>query len=156
MTHLIRERAKKATDDEDIVIAAECVKALRFAHTTACNDDVSQPMTEKRSRHVARGEAMLRGARCIEAQESELSRLTAECDALAETNRLTDQAMLDQIECIGRLTAENKAMREALEECKAYFEPLQDIRDGAGGQQLPNEEMRLLTEIRQALGELPG
>lgn len=42
-----------------------------------------------------------------------------------------------------------------LRECAEYFERRQDVRDGEFGQ-LPNEEMRLLTEIRQALGELPG
>ncbi len=39
----------------------------------------------------------------------------------------------------------------ALEEALEYFKERYDIRDRAGGQQLPNEEMRLGTMIDEAL-----
>lgn len=39
----------------------------------------------------------------------------------------------------------------ALEEALEYFKERYDIRDGAGGQQLPNEEMRLGQMIDEAL-----
>lgn len=45
------------------------VERLRHAATTACNDDMSEPMSEKRTRHIRRVQAMRDGADEIEAHE---------------------------------------------------------------------------------------
>lgn len=83
---------------------------------------------------------------------------TCQCPFVATVNRVINQA--DKALSPSPVVQEGRPdgrgrMAAALRECAEYFEPRQDIRDGENGQ-LPNEEMRLLTEIRQALGELPG
>jgi hypothetical protein len=52
-----------------------------------------------------------------------------------------------------QMLAENKRMRAALMECEAYFDNRADVRDGSHGVPEPNEEMSLLQEVREALGE---
>ena len=42
-------------------------------------------------------------------------------------------------------------LTDALKEVLEYFKERYDVRDGAGGQQLPNEEMRLGQIIDEAL-----
>ena len=46
-------------------------------------------------------------------------------------------------------------MRSALLACETYFEDRADVRDGSYGEPEPNDEMRLLTEIREALSSSP-
>lgn len=53
-----------------------------------------------------------------------------------------------RIERIARREAETA---EALEACEAYFDNRSDVADGDYGIPEPNEEMRLLTMVRDAL-----
>lgn len=55
------------------------------------------------------------------------------------------------------MTPERKIARlvAALRECETYFEARADVVDGSYGEPAPNEEMRLLSEIHEALGLVP-
>lgn len=46
-------------------------------------------------------------------------------------------------------------LQDVLGEIEAFLQDQHDIRDGAGGQQLPNKAMSLSIALKQALGELP-
>jgi hypothetical protein len=50
----------------------DIVERLRHAATTACNDDLSDPNSEKRARHVERYEAMQEGTAEIDRLRSML------------------------------------------------------------------------------------
>lgn len=50
------------------------------------------------------------------------------------------------------LARENVAMRSALQEAEEYLDDRSDVIDGDYGEPHPNREMRLLTEVRAALG----
>lgn len=47
------------------------------------------------------------------------------------------------------------ALQDALGEIEAFLQDHHDIRDGAGGQQLPNKAMSLSIALKEALGERP-
>lgn len=74
---------------------------------------------------------------------------TSECDIVAA---MADYSA-DRWKYIDRVAAAEKsakAMREALDECEAYFDNRSDVSDGDYGIPEPNEEMRLLTMVRSA------
>lgn len=54
-----------------------------------------------------------------------------------------------------RLERENAKLRAALEQCEDYFDTRSDVVDGDYGVPEPNTEMRLLSEVREALGRRP-
>jgi len=75
---------------------------------------------------------------------------TSECDIVAA---MADYSA-DRWKYIDRVAAAEKsakAMREALDECEAYFDNRSDVSDGDYGIPEPNEEMRLLSTVRAAL-----
>lgn len=47
------------------------------------------------------------------------------------------------------------ALQDWLSEVEAFLQDQHDIRDGAGGQQLPNKAMSLSIALKEALGERP-
>ncbi len=46
-------------------------------------------------------------------------------------------------------------MMVALEQCAEYFDNKSDVKDGENSNPEPNEEMRLLSEIKMAIGDAP-
>lgn len=52
-------------------------------------------------------------------------------------------------------SALNAELQDVLGEIEAFLQDQHDIRDGAGGQQLPNKAMALSTALKEALGERP-
>jgi hypothetical protein len=58
--------------------SSDLVKRLRHAGTTATNDDMSEPMSEKRLRHTARIAVIDEAADALEQQATTIERLTAD------------------------------------------------------------------------------
>lgn len=58
----------------------DIVERLRMAATTATNDDVTHPSSEKRKRHVARVDALLAGADEIERLRAALQKIKDQCE----------------------------------------------------------------------------
>jgi hypothetical protein len=76
-----------------------------------------------------------------EEEPSELEMVCAELHEVKETAKHEAEVVAYRI----------KELTAALEETLEYFKDRYDIKDGAGGQQLPNEEMRLGQMIDEAL-----
>jgi hypothetical protein len=88
----------------------------------------------------------------IESDEAKLDRLEAKLNAMTEErDRLTADRIASLEALVAKLTAKNKRLRDALDECLEYFEDRHDVDDDGEGGIHPNKEMRMSSMIAEAI-----